>query len=92
MNTQQEVSILSIDAWGNGDDGWDWNNWFKVGTVDVTLCDKPEAEIIAYLIAEGFLKPKAAERCYVDDDQYNMVVCDKENDQPIYALAYGELE
>ena len=92
MSNKQEVSILSIDAWADGEDGWNWNMWTKVGSVDVTMCDKPEAEILAYMVAEGYLKEKALTSCYVEDDQYNMVVCDKETHEPLYALAYGELQ
>jgi hypothetical protein len=91
-NKQQEVSILSIDAWADGEDGWNWNMWSKVGSVDVTMCDKPEAEILAYMVAEGYLKEKALTSCYVEDDQYNMVICDKETHEPLFALAYGELQ
>lgn len=91
MSNQQEVSILSIDAWADGDDGWNWNQWYRVGKTEVTVCDKPEAEILAYMVAEGYLKPKALECCYVEDDQYNMVICDKETHEPLFAIAYGEL-
>ena len=56
------------------------------------MCDKPEAEILAFMVAEGYCKEAALTGCYVEDDQYNMVVCDKENHQPLYALAYGELQ
>ena len=86
------VSVLSIDAWADGEDGWNWNMWTKVGSVDVAMCDKPEAEILAFMVAEGYCKEAALTGCYVEDDQYNMVVCDKENHQPLYALAYGELQ
>lgn len=92
MSNPQEISILSIDAWADGDDGWNWNMWSKVGAVDVTMCDKTEAEILGYLVTEGYLKLKALWACYVEDDQYNMVVCDKETHEPLYALAYGELQ
>ena len=80
------VSVLSIDAWADGEDGWNWNMWTKVGSVDVTMCDKPEAEILAFMVAEGYCKEAALTGCYVEDDQYNMVICDKENHQPLYAL------
>lgn len=89
-NNESQVSILSIDAWANGE-GWDWNAWYGVGKVDVTVCDKPDADILAFMVEEGYLKPKALECCYVDDDQYNKVICDKETHEPIYAIAYGEL-
>jgi len=86
------VSVLSIDAWADGEDGWNWNMWTKVGSVDVTMCDKPEAEILAFMVAEGYCTEKALTGCYVEDDQYNMVVCDKETHEPLFALAYGEAQ
>lgn len=36
MSNTREVSILSIDAWAEGEDGWNWNMWTKLGSVDVT--------------------------------------------------------
>lgn len=88
------VSVLSIDAWASGTDdepSWDWNAWHKVGSVEVSICDRPEAEILAYLVSEGYLGDAALTSCYVEDDQYNMVVCDRETHEPLYAIAYGEL-
>ncbi len=28
------MRILSIDAWGNKQDGYEWNQWFNVGTIE----------------------------------------------------------
>jgi hypothetical protein len=86
------VSILSIDAWADGEDGWTWNMWHKVGTVAVNVCDLPEVEILAYLIAEGYLTERARTECTIEDDQYNVVVANKATGEPLYALAYGELQ
>ena len=41
------------------------------------------------MIEEGYLLPEAQTRCAVDDDQYNMVVVDKETREPLFALEYG---
>lgn len=27
----QEYIVLSIDAWGNNEEGYDWNAWYRVG-------------------------------------------------------------
>lgn len=90
--SNQQINVLSIDAWADGEDGWNWNLWTPVGKVDVGMCDMPEADILAFMVAEGYLKPSALTNCYVEDDQYNMVICDKENHQPLYALPYGDLD
>jgi hypothetical protein len=29
--------VLSIDAWGNETDGYEWNQWFNVGSIDLDL-------------------------------------------------------
>jgi len=85
-----EVSILSVDAWRNGP-GWDWNNWHKVGTVRVSwLAGKKPRQILKYMRDEGYLAEKSKGKCGVDDDQYNIVICDKNTRQPLYAIAYGE--
>lgn len=61
--TVKEVTILSIDAWRNGP-GWDWNNWFKVGKIDlatvVTL--KTNRKILRYMRKEGYLSADSGVR------------------------------
>lgn len=83
------INVLSIDAWADGDDDWTWNNWHKVGTCALATCDLPPAEIIAFMISEGYLKEGAADLCDVWDDQYNMVIQNKETSEPLFALEYG---
>ena len=83
------INVLSIDAWADGEDGWQWNNWHKVGTCALATCDLPPAEIIAFMIEEGYLQAGAADRCEVDDDQYNMVILDADTREPLFALEYG---
>lgn len=88
-----EVSILSIDAWRDGE-GWTWNNWFRVGSISVaelaTL--KTNRQILAYMRREGYLSDYSAGRVTVDDDQYNLVICDRGNLMPVFAIAYGEAQ
>jgi hypothetical protein len=34
----QTFPVLSIDAWGNLEtDGYEWNQWFNVGSIDIDL-------------------------------------------------------
>lgn len=83
------IRILSIDAWANGEDGWTWNMWYKVGECPLETCDLPPAEIVAYMISEGYLQDAATTLCDIEDDQYNVVVTDKETGEPLFALEYG---
>ncbi len=85
----KSINVLSIDAWADGDDGWTWNNWHKVGTCPLATCDLPGDEIVAFMIAEGYLHDGAAARVEVDDDQCNMVIVDKATREPLFALEYG---
>jgi len=69
--------------------GWTWNNWFDRGQAPRTLCDATEAEQIAWFVSEGYVNEKAIEGAYIDDDQHNLVLCDKKTHEPLYALEYG---
>lgn len=87
------VSILSLDVWGNADDGFEWNNWHKIGEIPLAILDKPEPEILAWLVSEGFLTTDDPSLVTVEDDQYNLLICDaSDGDRPIFALAYGEVQ
>lgn len=93
------VSILSIDAWAQQDDGeegtsWSWNAWYKIGEVSLETLDTLDTneKVMAYLIAEGYLNPAATTLGYIDDDQYNLVFCDNETNEPMIAIAYGEAQ
>jgi hypothetical protein len=88
-DSNKTIAILSIDAWAEGENGWTWNQWFKVGECTLETCDLPEAEIIRFMINEGYLSEQAVEGCVVDDDQYNVVICDAETLEPLFALEYG---
>ena len=89
--TKTEITILSIDAWRNGD-GWDWNQWFKVGSVEADKLEslKTPRQILKYMRQMGFLTAQSAGKCAIDDDQYNLVVVDRINRMPLFAIAYGE--
>lgn len=73
------ISILSIDAWGSPD-GWQWNAWHKIGTIDSDELDKLDTDekIVAWLADNGFLASGlvVGKTVEIDDDQYNIVICD----------------
>lgn len=72
--------------------GFSWNNWFDVGRAPRTLCGASEADQIAWFIDNGFVNEKAKAECYIDDDQYNLVIAVKATHKPLYALEYGNEE
>lgn len=54
MIDAQECPVLSIDAW-NSPDGWTWNQWWKIDTVPVYICDLKPRALLAYLRERGIL-------------------------------------
>lgn len=80
--------VLSIDAWGNPQDGYEWNNWFKVGTIDIDL-DGENRQIIQAMVNAGYLTALALESAEVEDDGFNIVIIDKETREPVFAIEYG---
>lgn len=79
-------SVLSIDAWADGGDGWTWNQWFNAGTIDVDLA-ADSAAILQAMADAGYIKnPQLGD---IEDDQYNLVIVNKETREPIFAIEYG---
>ena len=96
------ANILSIDAWGNKNEGYDWNSWHKVGTIDKGMLDyltnsehydnaAQDRNLITYMIENGYIKAGSEELVSVEDDQYNIVFCAKESGEPFFAIEYGPL-
>jgi hypothetical protein len=80
--------VLSIDAWGNLEDGYDWNQWFNVGSIDIDL-DAEDRDIIRAMVNAGYLTALALESADVEDDGFNIVILDKETREPVFAIEYG---
>lgn len=83
----QTFPVLSIDAWGNPDEGYTWNQWFHVGTIDLDPDDE-NRNIIRAMVDAGYLTAAALESAAVEDDDYNLVIIDKETGEPVFAIEY----
>ena len=84
----QTFPVLSIDAWGNETDGYEWNQWFNVGSIDLDL-DAANHDIIRAMVNAGYLTALALESAAVEDDDYNLVIVDRETREPVFAIEYG---
>ena len=82
----QTFKVLSIDAWGNQDDGYDWNNWSNVGNVTIDL-NADNLTILQTMEKEGYITN--ANLGDIDDDGYNLVIIHKHTQEPIFAIEYG---
>lgn len=86
------MRILSIKAWAGCEPGsWEWNNWFTVGNIDKAEFEKLDTnrKLIRWFREEGFISDYSKGRICIDDDQYNIVVCDKNTFEPLFAIEYG---
>jgi len=84
----QTFPVLSIDAWGNLEDGYEWNQWFNVGTIDLDL-DAEDRNIIRAMVDAGYLTAAGLDVAEVEDDGFNIVILDKETREPVFAIEYG---
>ncbi len=84
------MHVLSIDAWGNEEDGYDWNAWYNVGEIDKETFEslKTDSDFIQWFINNDYIF-NFPDRVYIEDDQYNIVICNKETGEPLYAIEYG---
>ena len=83
-----KFQVLSIDAWGNQEDGYDWNDWNEVGYIDISLKDTHQ-EIIQKMYVNGFISNTTGGE--VEDDGHNWVIVDKSTRAPVYAIEYGTI-
>jgi hypothetical protein len=81
--------ILSIDAWRDCDGGWTWNNWYSVGEIELSACDWSARKLLKWFRDNGYLKESSAGECAVEDDQNNIVIVERGNRRPIFAIEYG---
>ena len=81
-------NVLSIDAWADGLGGWEWNQWFNAGSVDLDNLDNTR-QILAAMREQGFLSDESKGKVSIEDDQYNLVICDRNTQEPVFAIEYG---
>ena len=85
------MRVLSIDAWGNKEEGYHWNQWFTVGEIPKEAFEtlKTDKDYAIWFFDNGFTSSADMRRILIDDDQYNIVLCDKKTGQPLFAIEYG---
>lgn len=86
MNTET-YKVLSIDAWREPE-GWTWNTWYDAGTIELETLDSTR-KVLSAMRDAGYLSDDSKGRVCLDNDQYNIVVCDRSNGEPLFAIEYG---
>jgi hypothetical protein len=87
-STEKTFRILSIDAWRNGP-GWDWNKWCHVGDCPAHVADLSPRRLFAWMRDNGYLNARSIGKVELEDDMYNVVICERSTHRPIYAIEYG---
>lgn len=94
--------LLAIDAWADGacehcdaceredyeecmSPNWTWNDMHQVDTVDAV----PETVEQFVALIWLYITPEFLETLAIDDDQYNIVLINKADGMPRYAVEYG---
>lgn len=86
------LKILSIDAWaGDEAKSWEWNNWFNVGEISLSDFEalKTDKDIATWFKDNGYTTSNDMRKIIIEDDQYNIVICEKKSRQPLFAIEYG---
>ena len=84
------MNIINIDAWGDKE-GWEWNDWCKCGEISKEEFEKlkTEKDYRLFFRNAGYTTTADKKRIRIDDDQYNIVVCDAKDHRPLFAIEYG---
>lgn len=85
------TKLLSIDAWRE-EGSWIWNNWFEIeGDIylDESILNSPR-KLLEFCRRSGWLTKQSKGRLTIEDDGYNVVICNRKTYQPILAFCYGE--
>jgi hypothetical protein len=85
------MKILSIDAWASPDGGWDWNQWFHVGDIDKEEFEelKTNRQYIKWFRDNEYITKDSAGKVGIHDDQYNIVLIQRKDGMPLFAIEYG---
>jgi len=79
--------VLRPDVWGNQEDGWEVNDSYTVGSIDIDDVDNDDGIVLA-LIAEDILAPDANSRnIEIDGDKFFLYIYDKETFRPLIHLS-----
>jgi hypothetical protein len=84
------MKVLSIDAWNDGE-GWSWNNWYHVGTISKVDFEalKTDKAVALWFYDNGYTTSSDMRSISIEDDQYNIVICEKKGGMPLFAIEYG---
>jgi len=86
------MKILSIDAIsGCEKNTWEWDSWYNVGEISKEEFEalKTDKQIATWMCENGFTTTDDMRKIVIEDDQYNIVLCERKSKMPVFAIEYG---
>lgn len=81
---QRSMRVLRIDAWGNAEEGYEWNDWNCIGRIPV---DTPKEELLSAAHAAFiFTHPDLPDDLELVSDGFNMAIQERATGKPLYAF------
>jgi hypothetical protein len=81
-------NIQSLEAYGSKKEGWELNQWYDKGEIELSEAHT-DIDIIQALIDADCLIPTAKKKVYCDryncESDYTCIRC-KKTDQPLYSI------
>lgn len=86
------MRVLSIDAWGNKQEGYEWNAWYNVGEISKETFEtlKTDKQFATWFKENGYTTSDDMRQITIENyDEYNVVICEKKTGRPLFAIEYG---
>lgn len=92
MREHIKYDLLYVSAMQDHEGCWSWDSWQTLESDIFIHRDHHTAkDLLTFLRRLGYLKKGIGlNRVYIDDDGYNLQICDKKTHEPILALCYGK--
>lgn len=87
-NSEKTFRLLSIDAWRDMG-GWTWNDWHSLMRVPAEVADYKPRKLFSWLRDNGIASDHSKGKLAVEDDGYNVVIYERSNMRPLWAIEYG---
>ena len=89
----KNFQVLSIDAWWNKKEGYEWNQWYKIGTVPESTLDLRGKALLDTLLELGIINVSDLRITEIEIDDLNIVLLDKKTQRPLIAIEhFGSIE
>jgi hypothetical protein len=86
IELENMFTLLSIEAWADKEQGWQWNNWFRIEENIFIENETSNRKLLSFFRQNGWLGNNSKGKVTVENDGYNIVILDRKTREPLYAL------